>query len=179
MERIAGVSKSHSLLTALAFAWSQRRYGKVLQPLKIAALDRKLLLAFAHMEFAQQRARRMSSDVKLLARSLAAMQVHCPWCLDFGMLESKELGIPAEKRRALLEYQRSPLFTEEKVIVLRYAEAMTRTPVQVPDDLFDALKAIYTDTQIVELTFLIAWENCAARFNRALGIEAEGVSDNT
>jgi hypothetical protein len=44
MERIAGVSKSHSLLTALAFAWSQRRYRKVLQPLRIAALDRKLLL---------------------------------------------------------------------------------------------------------------------------------------
>jgi alkylhydroperoxidase family enzyme len=178
MERIAGVSKSHSLLTALAFAWSERHYGKVLQPLKIAALARKLLLAFGHMEFAQQRARQMSSDVKLLSRSLAAIQVNCPWCLDFGMLESKELGIPEEKIRALLEYQRSPLFTEEEVIVLRYAEAMTRTPVQVPDDLFDALKAIYTDTQIVELTFLIAWENCVARFNHALGIEADGVSDN-
>ena len=103
MERIAGVSKCHSLLTALAFAWSQRRYGKVLQPLKIAALDRKLLLACGHMEFAQQRARQMSSDVKLLTRSLAAMQVNCPWCLDFCMLESKELGIPEEKIRALKE----------------------------------------------------------------------------
>jgi hypothetical protein len=111
MERIAGVSKSHSLLTALAFAWSQRRYGKVLQPLKIAALDRKLLLAFGHMECAQQRARQMSSDVKLLARSLAAMQVNCPWCLDFGLLESKDTCAPGVTTLATFHRGRGHRFT--------------------------------------------------------------------
>jgi hypothetical protein len=50
MSRIKGMAKPNSLLTALAFSWSQRRYGKVLQPLKVAALDGKLLLAFGHME---------------------------------------------------------------------------------------------------------------------------------
>jgi hypothetical protein len=68
------------------------------------------------------------------------------------------------------------LVTQEEGVVLRYAEAMTQTPLRVPDDLFDALKASYTERQIVELTFLIAWENCVARFNHALGIEADGVS---
>lgn len=176
MERIAGISKRNSLLTALAFAWSEHHYGKVLHPLKVLAVDRKLLLAFGHMEFAQQRAKHMPGAAKHLARSLAAMQVNCPWCIDFGMLESKELDIPEEKLHALLEFQHSPLFSREEAVVLRYAEAMTRTPVQVPDELFDSLKAIYSERQIVELTFLIAWENCVARFNCALGIEADGVS---
>ena len=53
---------------------------------------------------------------------------------------------------------------------------MTQTPLRVSDDLFDALKASYSERQIVELTFLIASENCVARFNQALGIEADGVS---
>jgi alkylhydroperoxidase family enzyme len=75
-----------------------------------------------------------------------------------------------------LDYERSALFTQEEGVVLRYAEAMTQTPLRVPDDLFDALKASYSERQIVELTFLIAWENCVARFNHALGIEADGVS---
>jgi alkylhydroperoxidase family enzyme len=37
-------------------------------------------------------------------------------------------------------------------------------------------KAHSTDQQLVEFTFLIAWEPCVARFNRALGIEADNVS---
>ncbi len=178
MNRIKGMAKPNSLLTALAFTWSQRRYGKVLQPLKVAALDGKLLLAFGHMEWALQHARKMPKEVKHLARTLAAMQVNCPWCLDFGMLESHEMGIHEEKLRALLDYKRSPLFSEHEVLVLRYVEAMSKTPVRVPDDLFAALKAHYTDRQLVELTFLIAWEHCVARFNRALGIEADDVSGN-
>jgi len=39
-------------------------------------------------------------------------------------------------------------------------------------------KAHYTDQQLVEFTFLIACEQCVARFNRALGIEADDVSGN-
>ncbi len=39
-------------------------------------------------------------------------------------------------------------------------------------------KAHRTSQQLVELTFLIAWEQCVARFNRALGIEADDVSGN-
>ena len=176
MARIEGITHGGNLLTRLAFFISQRQYGKVLQPLRIGALDMRLLLAFGHMELAQQRARQMPGELKELARMLAGMQVNCPWCIDIGVLESRKTGILEEKLRALLEYEHSPLFTQEEVLVLRYAEAMTRTPLRVPDELFEALKAIYTDRQIAELTFLIAWENCVARFNHALGIEADGLS---
>ncbi len=37
-------------------------------------------------------------------------------------------------------------------------------------------KAHRTSQQLVEFTFLIAWEQCVARFNRAFGIEADDVS---
>ena len=39
-------------------------------------------------------------------------------------------------------------------------------------------KAHRTSQQLVEFTFLIAWEQCVARFNRAFGIEADDVSGN-
>lgn len=54
---------------------------------------------------------------------------------------------------------------------------MTRTPVDVPDELFAALKQHFTDSQMVELTAAIAWENYRARFNHAMGIEAQGFSE--
>ena len=58
--------------------------------------------------------------------------------------------------------------------MLEYAEAMTRTPVEVPDTLFSALLQHFNEAQLVELTASIAWENYRARFNRPFGIEAAG-----
>jgi hypothetical protein len=54
---------------------------------------------------------------------------------------------------------------------------MTRTPVVVPGELVAALRGQLSDGAIVELTASIAWENHRARFNHALGIEAQGFSE--
>jgi alkylhydroperoxidase family enzyme len=53
---------------------------------------------------------------------------------------------------------------------------MTHTPVEVPDALFQSLRAQFNEGQLVELTATIAWENYRARFNHAFGLEAEGFS---
>lgn len=61
-------------------------------------------------------------------------------------------------------------------MLLDYATAMTKTPVEVSDDLFAKLRQHFSETQLVELTAVIAWENYRARFDHALGIEAQGFS---
>jgi 4-carboxymuconolactone decarboxylase len=86
-------------------------------------------------------------------------------------------SIGEEKLRALADYERSDAFTDEERVVLRVADAMTKTPVHVSDDLFAALRARYDEPQIVELLSALAWENYRARFDHALGIEAEGYSE--
>jgi len=60
--------------------------------------------------------------------------------------------------------------------VLRFAAALSRTPAEVHEDLFIALRNSFSERQIVELTAAICWENSRARFNRAFGVEAEGFS---
>lgn len=62
-------------------------------------------------------------------------------------------------------------------MVLDYAEAMTLTPQEVPDDLFARLHRQLGDAGMVELTYLIAWENFRARAAHAFGIEAAGFSE--
>src|SRR6266404_283915 len=78
---------------------------------------------------------------------------------------------------ALAEYRRSSRFSELERLVLDYAVAMTATPVDVPETLFAELHRQLNDEQMVELTATIAWENYRARFDHALGIEAQGFSD--
>lgn len=77
---------------------------------------------------------------------------------------------------ALSDYENARVFAPEEVAALRYADAMTSTPVEVPDDVFQRLRDFFDDGQIVELTSALAWENYRARFNHALEIEAEGFS---
>ena len=78
---------------------------------------------------------------------------------------------------ALVDFEGSAEFTELEKLALRYAVAMTATPVVVSDDLFAALRARLDDRQLVELTAAVAWENYRARFNHAFGCEAEGYSE--
>ena len=89
----------------------------------------------------------------------------------------RDQGLKEEKLKALSNYLTSPLFSSEERTVLRYADAITETPVEVPNVVFEALREFYNDTQIVELTSAIAWENYRARFDHALGVEAEGFSE--
>ena len=68
--------------------------------------------------------------------------------------------------RDLPRYGESDAFSPLERLVLDYAVAMARTPVDVPQALFDALRVCFSEAQLVELTAAIAWENYRARFNR-------------
>lgn len=77
----------------------------------------------------------------------------------------------------LADFETSDAFSDVERLVLSYATAMTQTPVQVSEEVFERLQARFTPRQIVELTSAIAWENYRARFDHAFGIESEGFSE--
>lgn len=85
------------------------------------------------------------------------------------------LGLSSEKLLALADHASSPLFDDRERAALAYADAMSSTPPAVDDALYARLRQHFTDDALVELTTLIAWENASSRFNRALGIEAQGL----
>ncbi len=89
----------------------------------------------------------------------------------------RQNGISQEKLENLHDYVRSSVFSETEKLVLTYADAMTQTPVEVPETLFRELQAKFSEPQLVELTANIAWENYRARFNHAFGLESEGFSE--
>ena len=86
-------------------------------------------------------------------------------------------GVTEQQLLDLAAFETSSAFSEVEKLVLRYAVAMTQTPVEVPDELFAALRRHFDPKQMVELTSAIAWENYRARFDHAFGIEAEGFSE--
>jgi alkylhydroperoxidase family enzyme len=89
---------------------------------------------------------------------------------------SRKQGVREQQLLDLTDFEASPAFSELEKLVLRYAVAMTETPVEVPEALFAELREQLSPQQLVELTSAIAWENFRARFDHAFGIEAEGFS---
>lgn len=86
------------------------------------------------------------------------------------------MGLTEAKLQSLDSFEDSAEYSAEEKLALRYAAAMTATPVNVPDELFSELCTHLNERQLVELTSCIAWENFRARFDHAFGIEAEGFS---
>lgn len=86
-------------------------------------------------------------------------------------------GITAEQIANLNHYRSDFNFSDLERLVLEYADAMTRTPVDVPNALFARLRERFTEAQLVELTSGIAWENYRARYDHAFGIEAENFTE--
>ena len=82
-----------------------------------------------------------------------------------------------EQLRDLLSYEGSGAYSPLEKLAIEYAVEMTKTPVEVPDALFAALRQQLDEPQLVELTAAIAWENYRARFDHALQIESQGFSE--
>jgi alkylhydroperoxidase family enzyme len=96
--------------------------------------------------------------------------------MDLGSAVGRGQGVTEQQLLDMAAFETSSAFTEVEKLVLRYAVAMTRTPVEVPGELFAGLRQHFDPQQMVELTSAIAWENYRARFDHAFGIEAEGFS---
>jgi alkylhydroperoxidase family enzyme len=90
---------------------------------------------------------------------------------------SRTEGISEEQFADLTAFEESAAFSELEKRVLRYAVALTRTPADVPEELFSSLREHLNPQQMVELTAAIAWENFRARFNRGFDIDAEGYTE--
>ncbi len=193
MARIAGVPSGRTGLgVKLAYFFTRgalrrltgrnpatmREPRKILAPLLMLSHTPRLLAAYGRLEQALGKLHRVDQRLSDLAELKAATLTHCEYCIDLGsQIARHRSGLTDEQLLALPRYRESPLFTELEKLVLDYAVAMSRTPVQVSDALFARLRQHFDDAQLVELTYLIAHENFRGRFNLALGIGAAGFSE--
>ena len=66
-----------------------------------------------------------------------------------------QAGLTEDKIAALERYQESDAFTPREKIALRFAELMALNHQVIDDDMFCALRAQFTDPQIVELGMMV------------------------
>jgi AhpD family alkylhydroperoxidase len=164
-------------LVRYAYRASRKQTGKVVGPVKIMAHHPRVLAGYGAMEQATLSSHRCPENLKALAELKAATMTGCDFCMDIGSAIAQKHGVSERQFREFLIWRESDAFSPLERLVIEYAVAMSRTPVEVPDQLFAQLREHLDDAQIVELTSAIAWENYRGRFNWALGIESDGFSE--
>src|SRR5262249_29707860 len=158
--------------TRLVYWFVRRQFGKLtgknrlIEPVKIAAYHPRLLKAMGKMEGGLGAARSVPAELKRLASLHAALLIRCPLSGDLNSAGGRGEGISGRQLADLPGFDGSPAFSELEKRVLRYTAALTRTPADVPEELFNSLREHFNPQQMVELTAAIAWENFRARFNR-------------
>ena len=81
-------------------------------------------------------------------------------------------GLSLEECDALADWRASSFFNARERAVLAFVDASTRD-VDVPDDVFEALRSHFNERQIVELTVLTGTYNMHTRMCQALKIDPQ------
>jgi alkylhydroperoxidase family enzyme len=92
--------------------------------------------------------------------------------MDINAAVGGKQGLSQEKIDVALGVRADAELSVRERLALDYADHVSATPVDVPDELFARLAAEFSEREIVELTATIAHENYNSKFNRPLRIES-------
>ncbi len=92
--------------------------------------------------------------------------------MDINAAVGGKAGLSREQIEAALGTTDASSLADRERIALEYADRVSATPVDVPDEFFATLTRVFSEREIVELTAHIAHENYNAKSNRPLRVEA-------
>lgn len=184
MSRIEGVpANKANPLVRIIYRMVRRELGRMtgkreLTPdIPVRAHRTSLLVGYGMFESAVARKPRVDAHLRGLVQLKSAVMQGCAMCQDIGSQQALAWGVSQQQVNDLHRYRQSPHFDEAERLVLDLAVGMTLTPVQVGDELFEALRARFDDAQLVELVNLIAVENLRSRFNAAFALPSAGFNE--
>lgn len=119
----------------------------------------------------------LDARVLACARIAASVTSGCPFCVDMNAATWKRANLGDDELRSMFEGG-LPNGAREGVAV-RYARALSSTPVVVDAELERALHDAFSEREIVALAHTIAAVNFWARFNQGLGVPAAGFFDES
>jgi uncharacterized peroxidase-related enzyme len=111
-------------------------------------------------------------------RNLAVLKTStlngCKYCTTHNLMHGQLLGLTDAEFAALQgDYKSSPLFDEREKAVLAWAEAMTLNTAPRDHAAWGAMRRLFTDAEIVEISLIAAMFNMINRLNDSLWTELE------
>ena len=154
-----------------------RETATMLEPLRMYAHIPRLLRA-RRAGTGRDQTGHPQSAARALAELKSATTTRCEILHRPRLADLARVGdLTDEELLALADYRNASCFSDVDKLILEYATAITRTPVEVNDQLFEALREHFDTAQLVGLTHVVTLGNLRARFNLALDIGSSGLSE--
>jgi AhpD family alkylhydroperoxidase len=173
--RLQAIENPSNPLLKIAYWFSKKQFGKVMTPLKVIYARKFPLLQFA-MKIAkfEEKQNSLPPELRLLIKIAAATENGCTFCQDIALAQAVKGKIGTEKFVALVQGEDSAAFTEKERAVLRVIRQYAAER-KVSDENFAALGKHFSETQIVEILALNAFEQFYNALTIPLGIESDGL----
>ena len=105
-----------------------------------------------------QAAAKAGLDKQLLELiKLRASQINgCAFCVQYHILHSEKLGVPADKLNLVVVWREAPLFSARERAALAWTEALTLLTQGVNDEVYAQAMAEFSESELAYLTSAIA-----------------------
>jgi AhpD family alkylhydroperoxidase len=107
---------------------------------------------------------------------MRASQINgCAYCLDMHSKDARAAGETEQRLYLLDAWRETAIYNERERAALAWTEAVTRiTDGHVPDDVYAEVSNVFTEQELIALTFAVVAVNSWNRLNIAFRIEAGG-----
>ena len=116
-----------------------------------------------------------------LVKTRASQINGCAYCIDLHTMEAMRDGETAQRLFLLSAWRESPLYSDRERAALEWAETVTQVAAsRVPDDAFEAVRAQFSESDLVKLTLVVAlinvWNRVAISFRSMHPVRAAPVA---
>jgi alkylhydroperoxidase family enzyme len=173
--RLAPVDRPPTILARVMSFMTRRMLGKEITPARVLynRMPRMWNVSWALVNL-DARGYTLPHELLLLLHVRVSMLNRCGFCQDIALARAVQQRVGLEKFRALDDWRASPLFSERERAALAFVEAATRDR-EVDDATFEAVRKLFSEREIVELTVENAVSNFYNLLNLPLGIEDDGL----
>ena len=113
-----------------------------------------------------------------LVKTRASQINGCAYCINMHTADARKQGETEERLYLLNAWRESPLYTDRERAALAWTEALTLiAETHAPDDLYENVRAHFSEAETVNLTMLIgainAWNRVAISFRAIHPVRAK------
>jgi len=115
-------------------------------------------------------------EFKELLRAYIALSGDCSYCSNQGV--AREIRGSEEQLDLLLNYKKSDKYSAREKLAMEYADAIMWNPDDADEEMWDRLRAEFTEPELVELGYWVGFTFGGQRWLRTLG-SAQGQLQET
>jgi len=161
---------------------AERKTGKEMLVARILSWYPKAALGAGILEgLVAHKDKKITARILKLIRMQVSFKASCPFCIDMNSSEYSKLNITKEEIEVLqgiLDIDQVKSISLEEKITIKYAIALTETPIKISKSLLDDLMKYFTEREIVIIVTTVAQVNYWTRLVQGVGVPPAGFSSS-